>query len=441
MHAVALGGGGGIHAVALGGLGVPTTPSKKARIYTEISTATGKSRVEKRAKTGCGCNEKDGSLTQEMMDSVEDVVDQMNDYMRQTIDPAVRKVTVNFTSRVVEYIGPDGRPQFLPIARIQDAALRSFAMETSKEVENRHTTDPNVSSNRPLNCPAPFAKTVTSWEAAHCIDPKTYMTEDHADLDAALRLEPTTQALADTAPAKIKAAVNLRNHFIQALQAQLQQVQQQLDVLTEDQREEKLAKLRQQKELEKLIAKLQSQQLDTKVLFHNISYANNALLGFTDAERVERAGMAKDTMRADLSKNSQGRFTARIADGAMFWKTRAMATATDAYVEDTGDMFQHDRWKHDQQVQDRGGALKGASAEEFLFNAVATLKAPETDPNILDAMSSLGLPEYEQADIGLRALVGQAFIAARRATNTQYDLDVAATTGQPLAQQTTHLFP
>jgi hypothetical protein len=418
-------------------------PSDKGILYTEVRRRDGSiSRVAVEVnKTGCGCNEKQMGISPDLMKRVEEAVQKTNVFVRADRAPApiigaasgippaatgISHVRINFTSLRVLY-EVNGEEESKAIKDIEDVALRTLLLDIGKDIAPNATTDPSISSNRPLNRSTPMEINTPQWHNAHRISAETYSKRDHHELDASFRRDLGDET-ADRALPKIKAAELFVTKFREQLEAKLRDKKAELTALPSQDRGARLALKRQIHQLEELLAKADAQKLDMKAIYTSVPYAKNDLAGLSLDEQMQRANLSQQAMQYSLTMNQES----LGKPGAAF---------ITAYAQDKGDLLIHDRWKYEERVDDRGGEKRGPSVEEFVVFNILNLN--NIDESVLDeAISSLALPMKEAGDEELHAAVRDALQAARSDTRDSYKADLARLgTTKDLAAQTQILYP
>jgi hypothetical protein len=407
----------------------PSQPGEGTLLYGVVyDTEGGISRVARKVKniTSGSNNEKPGFISQETMQRVADAVTRANEYIRAQVLSHASHVRINFTSLSLKY-KENGEERTVDINKIRDNALRSLILNIAKDLETTATTDPSIGANRPINRAPGLEINKESWYKAHHVTARDYLS-DHEDLDRALRATPDTQALANTALPKIKAAYHLIHHFRLQLSNKLRDKEAELAALAPDQRAEKLAKINQIRELRKLLEKLSQERLDTKAIFRSVPYGNDDLRGFADLrEQLTRADLSRDEMQAHLVRKD-------FADGIAF-KDRPSPAFLRSYSNDKGDLLVHDRWIYENRVNDRGGELRGPSTEEAMVYAILNLNAPNEADCVQQTLSSLALRQNDAEMQELRGLVADALTQARTDTRAQYNADLARVQGHGSFEQ------
>ncbi len=428
-----------------------STPGDKGILYTQVRKPDGSlSRVAVKVnKSGCGCNEKQMGISRELMDRVEDAVKRTNVYVRADMAPApitgaasetdtppaspgegisnARNVRINFTSLRLVY-DVNGEEESMAINEVNDVALKTLLLDISKDLEHQATTDPSISSNRPLNRSTPLEIQHPQWHNAHRTSAENYATRDHQQLDASLRRDLNDET-ANRALPKIKAADHFVTEFRKKLEEKLREKKENMAALPPEDRGARHSLKRQIHQLEELIAKSDRQKLDMKAIYTSVPYANNELEGLSPDEQMRRADLSQSATQYSLNANSE-----TIGNPGPAFIT--------AYSQDKGDLLVHDRWKYEERVDDRGGEKRGPSFEEFVVYNILNLNNLD-DTFLDDAISSLALPNYEAGDSEMQTAVRDALSAARADTRTKYTEDVnsLASAGSDLAAQTQALFP
>ncbi len=431
-------GGSGLLTAQAEQIGTPPASilSNKGILYTEVRKPDGSvSRVAVEVKK---TDKQTGGILRELMDRVESAVKNVNIYVRTSPTsssnllgegiPHARNVRINFTSLRILYEEND-EEKSMAITAIKDVALRTLLLDIAKDIEHHATTDPSISSNRPLNRSTPLEIQTPAWHNAHRISAEDYIKNGHDHLDESLR-EDLDDTIANHALPKIRAASNFVQKFRELLEGKLQAKRRDMEAAQPSQeRGARLALKRQIHQLEELIAKADSQKLDMKAIYTSVPYANNELLGLNPTEQMQRADFSQSAMQADLAANidSIGK------PGAAF---------ITAYSQDKGDLLIHDRWKYEERVDDRGGEKRGPSAEEFFIFNILNLRN-DKDEFLDDAMSSLALPTGEAGDSEVQTAVREALKTAREDVLMKYVKDISrlGTTTTDLQAQIQVFYP
>lgn len=376
--------------------------------------------VEVKEKT-----KKRSGFSKEDMEKMAMTAEGVNKYVIKNLCSGAQNITVNWTNLSVSYELPlSGRRKTLKFSDItadvnatdkkkkKYAKLRDEALNVSRTLEIRTTTDPASSSNRPISCypPLQIDNHWQTWNAYHRLPLNEEIKNNHNDLVSSLqdglknlkRNDEIAEYTSEAIP-KQAAAHHFTKKFREKLEGELTDLRKNEPP---PEKEVALRKYKKKKELlENLISSLDP-RLDTKAIYRSVPYANHDLRGLTKEEQIQLSAVSARETEMHLHRKAE---EGTISEGNRVTNTINKnqnvpgKAAIISYAQEKGDLLIHDRWIHQSRTEREGRELRGCSMEEFIVFNILNLKSNEDD-NFEEALESLALPT---GDVELKETIGR----------------------------------
>lgn len=381
--------------------------------------------VEVKEKT-----KKRSGFSKEDMEKMATTAEDVNKYVIKNLCSGAQDITVDWTDRSFSFILPvSGKRRTLKISDIRgDEKLRDNALNISRILDIRTTTDPSINSNRSIDAAQPLQidSRWQTWIAFHRLPLNQEITDNQKEFESSLRdglkklgkSDAECDQYVNESISKQAAAHHFIHKFRERLKDELTGLGPELPP---EKGEVALRKYQKKKQLlENLLSTLDPRMLDTKAIYRSVPYANHDLRGLDEDEQTQLSAISAREMelhlKAKKTKISEGnRVTNRISKD----KNVPGDAAITAYAQEKGDLLIHDRWIHQSRAEHEGRELRGSSMEEFIVFNVLNLKNAE-EGNFEQAMESLALSKDADTEDTIES-IKTAMKEVRADTNDQYD--------------------